>query len=101
MYQFSFMYGKIYKFDQSHVINFANIETTYLANSIKVAFRIQNWPFLSLSNTLAITMDSGSNNEVDSCVNGGTDEAGNMRWFMLYVGDVALYLFFLKVYYSF
>lgn len=77
------------------MIDFANISTTYEANTIKIAFKVQNWPFSALQNYLSIKFDSAasetSENE-ESCMNGGTDEAGNLRWFMLYIGELALYL---------
>lgn len=82
-------------------MNFAGINSTYDETKVKIAFKIQNWPFLALSNLLSITMDSGvenNNNGDESCVNGGTDESGNLMWFMIYVGDLSLYLIILFIF---
>eukprot|EP00026_Physarum_polycephalum_P001232 Phypoly_transcript_01233.p1 GENE.Phypoly_transcript_01233~~Phypoly_transcript_01233.p1 ORF type:complete len:1169 (+),score=148.62 Phypoly_transcript_01233:270-3509(+) len=78
------------------VVTFANKETHFAANTIKLAVQIRNWPFRALQHSLALVMDSEVNSEASTCVGTGEDENRNLKWFTLYVDGVTLYGQFLN-----
>lgn len=89
------MTKKIRQFEEEQTeFEFAGTTTIYKAHTLKLNVRVHNWPFYSLSNNLAIVLDS-NNQEPSACVDQDEDESGSLRWVMVNVDDVSLYLFIL------
>lgn len=86
---------RVFKEEQT-IFNFANTTTSFPAQTVKFNLNVQRWPFYSISNFLSINLDAKSNNQVEDdnvCVNDKKDEKENVKWFMLSVDGISLYLF--------
>lgn len=79
---------------------FANVNTTYKANTLKLNVRVHDWPFYTISNNLAIVLDS-NNQESSVCVNDEKDESGSLRWVMVNTDNISLYLYLKLCLFSF
>ncbi len=81
-------------------MTFANVTTTYPQHTVKLGMRIENWPFRSLRNNLAIVLETNASADATKCqrVRSISDETGNLKWFTVNVEGVSMYLgsFFLS-----
>lgn len=81
------------------IIEFADTLYNYTANSIKMNIRIDNWPFMNVSNSLHLQFHHVSNyfttNEWCTVSDGLNKSA--LHWYML-VGSHKLYPLFLFLY---
>lgn len=82
----------MWQFREETTINFANTSTTFTPDTIKLAIQVQLWPFYSLSNSLEIVMESKDRDTESSCVTNEKDSSGNLRWLIVVVNGVSLYL---------
>lgn len=84
------------EFGEDTQLQFAGITTIFLKNTLKFGVKIQNWPFLSLTNTLGIVFDSPQQqNQQQTCVDTQEDETGSLQWFLVVVDGVSLYQTFI------
>lgn len=66
---------------------------TFEANTLKVNFRVENWPFTSQSNTLDVEMDNEiDGNEMADCVQSSEDGGGSLQWLQISLNGAAAYL---------
>ncbi len=58
--------------------------------------KILEWPFKSIQNTLALVLQAqDEQQQAKSCnFQSGNDTSGNLVWFQITVGGVAIYLIF-------
>jgi hypothetical protein len=87
-----FDYNEMYQFEQTTPFEFAGSSTTFSPNTLKISVTILNWPFLSLSNSLSLSIDSKSegNNQEENCAK-SQSTTESLQWIMVIVNDVALY----------
>ncbi len=80
-------------FSNSTTVLFANSSTNIAANSLKLNVRIQNWPFMSIDNSLVLVFNASSpNNPTSSCnINPGEDSSGSLQWSVVVINGVSLY----------
>lgn len=86
----------MYQFEEGETsINFANVITLFGPNTLKIGVRVYNWPFMALTNELAIVLDAKVSGEIerekDECLNESVNEDGSLRWIMVMVDNVSLY----------
>jgi hypothetical protein len=74
-------------------MTFANITLVHGANTLKITFKIYNWPFFALSNSLSIVLEAKQDDtsNTSACVEQGVGESGSLHWFLLHVGNTSLY----------
>eukprot|EP00026_Physarum_polycephalum_P001535 Phypoly_transcript_01537.p1 GENE.Phypoly_transcript_01537~~Phypoly_transcript_01537.p1 ORF type:complete len:1066 (+),score=142.70 Phypoly_transcript_01537:113-3199(+) len=80
--------------ESSTSVEFANETTVYPPHTLKLAFAFYNWPFMELSNSLEVVINSGvsgNNQESKTCVKDSTDQSGSLLWIMVIIDDVSLY----------
>eukprot|EP00026_Physarum_polycephalum_P000833 Phypoly_transcript_00834.p1 GENE.Phypoly_transcript_00834~~Phypoly_transcript_00834.p1 ORF type:complete len:1260 (+),score=134.49 Phypoly_transcript_00834:229-3780(+) len=89
------LYVLVYQFENcSTTVNFANTRTAYPPNTVKLSVRVRGWPFMGVTNSLGIVLNSPYTENATShvsCVNHQEDESGNLRWFMVSINGTALY----------
>jgi hypothetical protein len=68
---------------------FAGTTTTFAQHTLKLNIQIQRWPFLSLSNTLAVLFDAKAANPNPVVC---SDPSESLRWILVDVNSVSLYL---------
>eukprot|EP00026_Physarum_polycephalum_P003012 Phypoly_transcript_03021.p1 GENE.Phypoly_transcript_03021~~Phypoly_transcript_03021.p1 ORF type:complete len:706 (+),score=47.82 Phypoly_transcript_03021:43-2118(+) len=82
-------------FTQSTQLTFAGKVRTYSPNTVKINAVIQNWPFYSLSNFLAVIIDANPIKSTDKdhteCVDSHEAINGNLKWIAVTASDVTLY----------
>ncbi len=82
---------KIRNFKTAASVSFANTTKQYAANSVKLNMIIENWPFKSIQNSLALILDSqNTQKHTQSCIQSGKDISGNLVWFQITVNGVAM-----------
>jgi hypothetical protein len=78
-------------------MSFAGTISTFAPNTLKISVAIQNWPFLALTNSLAIIFDAGASaNSQNSklCLNAqASGNSGSLQWLLASIGDVSWYHF--------
>jgi hypothetical protein len=77
-------------------VSFAGTTTMYASNTLKFTIRIEDWPFATIANSLAvaIAVTGFSSSLVSKCNNvseNGSDEQGSLRWFTIQSGPYTLY----------
>lgn len=82
----------MWQFGEITTLNFAGTTSTFTPDTIKLSVTIRNWPFASLSNSLSIVMEATESQQNNLCVNENEDSNNSLRWVMIVVDDVALYL---------
>eukprot|EP00026_Physarum_polycephalum_P000868 Phypoly_transcript_00869.p1 GENE.Phypoly_transcript_00869~~Phypoly_transcript_00869.p1 ORF type:complete len:1150 (+),score=116.12 Phypoly_transcript_00869:388-3837(+) len=85
----------LWQLGQATSLEFAHVNTTYPADTIKIYMDIFAWPFRALANSLEIVLDSSSSasggKSTKNCVNSQEDESSSLQWLLVVVDDVALY----------
>ncbi len=84
--------SKIHHFTKQTIFHFANETLALPSNTIKLNLNIQDWPFRSLQNNLAITYNSVGSNQQPPCVSSQLDASGSLRWFIFTFSGVEMYL---------
>lgn len=86
--------NKVFEFAEETLFSFAKINKTFPPHTLKFNVRIKDWPFLSLSNQLSVVLNSGGNSDhsSSSCVKVDTDERQNVKWVVINIDGVSLYL---------
>lgn len=84
--------------EETTTMTFANITTTFQPHTVKLAVRVNSWPFQSLTHSLHVVLSDNAkidenDDDVNACVNEDTDESGSLRWLMVVINDIALYQF--------
>lgn len=76
----------------STTIEFAGRDITIAPYALKYTFEFSNWPFQSSSNRLQVVMQTlSSDANVTQTPTSVSGEDGNLLYFVVYVGDLALY----------
>lgn len=76
----------------STTIEFAGRSITVAPYALKYTFEFSNWPFQSSSNRLQVVMQTlSSDANMTQTPTSVSDEDGNLLYFIVYVGDQALY----------
>jgi hypothetical protein len=91
---------KISQFEEDNTtVEFANTTNFYPPHTLKLAFGFYDWPFMELTNSLEIVIDSAvSGNTMtqkNTCSKESQDESGGLLWLMVIIDDVSLYPKFL------
>eukprot|EP00026_Physarum_polycephalum_P007387 Phypoly_transcript_07447.p1 GENE.Phypoly_transcript_07447~~Phypoly_transcript_07447.p1 ORF type:complete len:469 (+),score=93.90 Phypoly_transcript_07447:178-1407(+) len=73
------------------VIEFANISTTFLPNSVKMGLFVANWPFMDVENYLGIVTESQNLEDSAPKVVAEVDEHGNLKWIKYLINGFAFY----------
>jgi len=78
----------IQHFTTSSSILFANTALALAANTLKLNVKIQNWPFSSSNNSLAVVLERpSSSDQIDS----SSDVNGNLEWFTVTFNGTSLF----------
>lgn len=81
--------------EPSSTLKFANTDLELKANSFKLNFRVENWPFQNSENNLHLEFEHlGKNTE---CENYEYDPQENPSWLMVVGSHTKLYLITLRV----
>jgi hypothetical protein len=92
LFKHSFTTQKVYQFEEpSTPFSFAGETMTFPKDTLKFTVSVQNWPFQSLSNSLFIVFDS--NSQPQSSVCSQTSPGDSVQWILVFVNNVALYLY--------
>jgi len=83
----------IWAFTNTTSLSFAGNATTYKQNTIKLNVLVQNWPFYSLNNMLAIYFGSATNYLATS-FNSFIDGAGSLKWLTVQTNILSLFIKF-------
>lgn len=83
---------KIWLFEDEFTdVTFANVTTRYPQNIVKVNINIQQWPFVSIQNILAIKMDTVTDSEDQPSTSSDQGNNGNIHWFTATVDDLSMH----------
>jgi len=85
---------KIASYDQATTVEFANHSIPIGQNGFKYSVSIANWPFVNYQNRLRIHIQSGATSTTPgdcASASAGADDAENLRWLQVNMGDVSLY----------
>lgn len=85
----------MWQFHEETKIAFAGTETTFQPNMLKVSATLQNWPFLSMTNSLGIVTHSNIEGEKEvQRVEKDVNSNGSLVWVKFITSGFSLYLFF-------
>jgi len=82
---------EVRSFNATTPINFAGNNTIFSPYTIKINVIIQNWPFFTLSNSLAIFFLANASNNDNNCEGAFENTNRDVKWISITVGNTTLY----------